>query len=126
MHKIDKEGIGKKRWAIPGGFIPIQSKGKEPEFISHEKLAVLNTSWEEVSLKITIVFSEQECVGPFELKVDPQRVKKFRINDLIDPQAIPLGVSFGVILESDQPVVVQSSRHHTAQNPLAIMGTIAF
>ncbi len=48
------------------------------------------------------------------------------LNDLIDPQAIPLGVPYGAVIESNVPVVVQLTKQITAQKNLSIMGTIAY
>lgn len=117
---------GKKQWAFSGGFIPLKSTGKEPDFVSSDKLAVLNTTDSEAELKITLYFTDGEPVGEFKLKVQPQRLRKFRINDLIDPHAIPLGVAYGGLVESNVPVVVQFTRQNTGQKELAIMGTMAY
>jgi hypothetical protein len=118
--------IGAKRWAFSAGHIPLQSTGREPEFVSQDRLAILNCTKEDAALKITIYFTDQEPVGEYEIKVKAQRMRKFRVNDLIDPRAIELGVPYGCLLESDVPVVVQFTRQHTAQKALALMGTTAF
>lgn len=38
------EAIGKRRWTIAGGHIPLGSNGMEPEFTSRDEIAVLNCS----------------------------------------------------------------------------------
>jgi hypothetical protein len=43
-----------------------------------------------------------------------------RINDLIDPEAVPLGVPYGLVVRSDVPVVVQLSRLDTRAAEVAI------
>ena len=36
------EPFGKTRWIIPGGHIPLESIGHEPEFTSRDQIAILN------------------------------------------------------------------------------------
>jgi hypothetical protein len=124
--ELYNKGFGAKKWAISAGFIPLKSTGKEPAFVSQEKVALLNVSKSETLVRVTVFMSDGEPVGEFELELKAQRVLKFRVNDLIDPHAIPLGKSFGMVLESEAPIVVQVSRHHTGQGNLAIMGTMAY
>ncbi|HSI90794.1 MAG TPA: sensory rhodopsin transducer, partial [Adhaeribacter sp.] len=94
------KAIGKKHWVIPGGNVPVNSTGHEPEFTSHDKLSILNTGSREASVALTIYFSGREPYGPYELKVEANRVKKVRFNDLIDPLAIPLGEPFACSFEA--------------------------
>lgn len=117
---------GKKKWAFSDGYMPIQSTGREPDFVSSDKLSVLNTTQEDAIIKITLFFTDGEPVGEFKIKIKARRVRKFRINDLIDPHAIPLGVQYAGIIESNVPVVVQFTKQNTAQSKLALMGTMAF
>ena len=53
-------------------------------------------------------------MGPYPLTVAPHRVRQVRFNDLIDPQAMPLGVDYAVVIESNVPIVVQFTRHDTS------------
>lgn len=118
--------IGCRIWAIADGRIPLVSHGKEPAFTSHEKLCVLNTSDEEAELELTVYFSDAEPDGPYRLKVAPRRVRHVRINDLIDPRAIPLDAPYGLTIVSTVDVVVQFSRRDTSQGENAIMTTLAY
>ena len=86
--------IGKQKWVIPGGNVPVESNGREPAFTSHDKLSILNTNSGKVKLTLTIFFADQEPYGPYELELEGKRLKKVRFNDLIDPFAIPLGVPY--------------------------------
>lgn len=118
--------FGKKIWSFSGGYIPLESTGKEPEFLSKDELSILNITKKNATVKITVFFTDAEPVGEYEIKVKPKRLRKFRINDLIDPHALPLGVAYGAVLESDVRVIVQFSKQITAQDNLAMMGTMAF
>jgi len=118
--------IGKLNWAFSGGRIPFDSTGEEPVFNSHDKISVLNTSEEEANIEIFIFYRNQAPVGTYEVKIKPQRLRKIRINDLIDPEAVALERNYGCYVRSNIPVVVQFSRMDTGQNANAIMGTMAF
>ena len=118
--------IGKKKWVIAGGNIPVESNGFEPTFTSHDKLSILHTSSGKVKITLTIYFSDHEPYGPYELELEGQRLKKVRFNDLIDPLAIPLGVPYACVIEATEPVVVQFSRLDTSQKENAGFTTIAF
>jgi hypothetical protein len=118
--------IGKRIWSIAHGYIPQKSHGKEPEFVSQDKLSVLNTTNQPAKLEIWIYYENKAPIGPYPLIVDAKRVRKFRLNDLIDPQAIPLGVNYSCIIYSSVPVVIQFSKQYTTQNEIAIMSTIPY
>ncbi|WP_224999406.1 sensory rhodopsin transducer [Cesiribacter sp. SM1] len=123
---MSNKAVGMKKWAFSDGYIPVQSTGHEPDFVSSDKLSVLNTTKEDATINITLYFTDGEPVGEFKIEVKAERVRKFRINDLIDPQAIPLGVAYAGVIESNVPVVVQFTKQNTAQSKLALMGTMAF
>lgn len=117
---------GKKKWAFSGGNIPLKGTGKEPEFLSYDKISILNSSDKDTTVKLTIFFNDKKPAGEYKLEVKAGQVRKFRVNDLIDPHAIPLGVPYGGSIESEEPVVVQFTRQNTGQDKLAIMGTVAY
>ena len=109
------DAIGVKRWLFAAGHIPLLSKGAEPMFTSHDKIAVLNTTERDASIKLTIYYQHTSPVTDYELIVKAHRVRKIRLNDIIDPLPIPLDEPYGFLLESDTPVVVQFSRMMTAR-----------
>jgi hypothetical protein len=51
---------------------------------------------------------------------------KFRLNDLIFPEAPPLGVACAWLIESSRPVVVQCTRFDTSRPDRAWLGTLAY
>ena len=120
------KSIGCRIWAIADGHIPRVSHGKEPAFTSHEKLCILNTSSDEAKLELTVYYHDMEPHGPYALQVPPRRVRHVRINDLINPQAIPLDVPYGLVIVSTVDVVVQFSRRDTSHGDNAIMTTLAY
>lgn len=118
-------GFGSTLWAIGGGHIPLRSTGPEPEFTSRDQLALLNTGNEEARIAITIHHAHREPVGPYELKLGGRRVRRVRFNDLIFPEAIPLGVPFGAIVRASVPIVVQVTRLDSGHAEANWMGTMA-
>lgn len=123
---MNKKLTGKKKWAFSAGRIPLKGTGKEPEFLSYDKISILNCSTADTVAKLTVFFNDKIPAGEYEIEVKAERVRKFRVNDLIDPHAIPLGVPYSCFIDSKEPVIVQFTRQNTMQDKLAIMGTIAY
>lgn len=118
--------MGRRQWVIPGGYIPLNSTGHEPEFTSQDKLSFLNLSDEEAQVEITIFYTDREPVGPYTVTILARRVRKVKLNDLIDPEAIFLDTDYACVVASSAPVVVQFSRLDSSQRENALAGTIAF
>jgi hypothetical protein len=118
--------IGHSTWLIPGGNIPVQSSGPEPAFTSRDELFVMNTGDAAARITLTIFYTDREPVAGYELEVGARRVRRVRCNDLIDPEALRLGVDYGVVVEASVPVVVQFERVDTRQAALARYGGPAF
>jgi hypothetical protein len=53
------------------------------------------------------------------LQVKARRLRKIRVNDLIDPLPVPLDTPYSLVLESNVRVVVQLGRMSTASPNLA-------
>jgi hypothetical protein len=113
-----ERSIGKKIWAFAAGHIPLHSKGKEPAFTSHDKIAVLNIGDKEAKISIKIFNGDCEPVDFKLLTVASRRIRKIRFNDLINPLPIPLDKPFGFLIISDVEVLIQFSRADTSQRAL--------
>lgn len=120
------KAFGKKTWVIAEGYIPSYGNGKEPEFTSHETACILNTSNQVAQVKITIFYSDRDPVGPYKVKVEAQRTKHLRFNDLNDPEPIPRDTDYASVIESDVPIVVQHTRLDSRQAENALLTTIAY
>ncbi len=120
------EPLGRKRWVIAEGYIPSESTGDGPAFVSHETACILNTSDQEANVTITIFFADREPVGPYHIKIPPRRTKHQRFNDLEDPEKVPRDTDYASVIESDVPVVVQHTRLDSRQAELALISTIAY
>lgn len=118
--------LGKKTWVIAEGYIPEYGTGQEPEFTSHETACILNTSNQNAEIEITLFFSDKDPVGPYKVRVEAQRTKHLRFNDLRDPEPVPLGTDYASVIESSIPVVVQHTRLDSRQAENALLTTIAY
>ena len=118
--------IGKTHWAVPGGHVPLDRTGREPEFTSFDKLSVLNAGDRDAHLELTIYHHGREPVGPYRLKVAARRCRHVRVNDLIEPEAVPLDEDYSVVIRSDAPVVVQFTRQDTSRAANALCGAVGF
>ncbi len=119
-------GIGHRRWAIPEGYLPGWSRGTAPEMSSHETVCVLNTGEDEARITLTIYFADREPAGPYRLVVPPRRTAHVRLDDLTDPESVPVATDFATVIESSVPVVVQHTRLDSRQAANALLSTMAF
>ncbi|HOA24112.1 MAG TPA: sensory rhodopsin transducer [Aggregatilineales bacterium] len=120
------EPIGRRRWAIAEGYIPLESHGPPPEMTSHEAACILNAGDEDAHVEITIFYEDREPVGPYRVTVPARRIVHLRFNDLDTPEPIPTGTPYASVLESDVPIVVQHTRLDSRQAENALLTTIAY
>lgn len=119
-------GIGRSMWVIAGGRVPLDSTGPEPEHTSRDELYLLNTGDQDAQVEIRFYYGDRDPVGPYRLRVPAARVRHVRINDLIDPEAVPLDTPYGCVVSADVAVVVQFARHDTSQPANALLGLAAY
>jgi len=93
---------------------------------SHDLLCVLNTGDLDAHVVVTVFHADRDPVGPYRFTVGACRVRQVRVNDLIDPEAIPLDVPYAATVSADVPVVVQYLRQDTRQPANALLGVLAF
>ncbi len=120
------EPIGRRRWAIPEGWIPSGSTGPAPDMTSHETACILNAGDADAHVEITIFYEDREPVGPYRITVPARRTLHQRFNALDDPEPIPLDTPYASTFESDVPIVVQHTRLDSRQAENALLTTIAF
>lgn len=123
---MEDRPIGRRVWAIAEGYLPPDSTGPEPEMLSHETACVLNAGPEDAHLQITVYYSDRDPVGPYRETVPARRTRHIRVNKLDDPEPVPLGRDYSVIVTSDVPVVVQHTRLDSRQAENALLSTIAY
>ena len=120
------EAIGRFRWAISAGCAPSRGSGREPLLCSRDQLALLNTGDNLASARLHVLYAAHGEVGPFRIGIAPRRLRNVRINDLIFPETVRLDEPYGLLIESDVPIVVQFTRQDTRQRENAGMLTNAW
>lgn len=120
------QSIGKKRWAIAEGYIPSDSTGEGPEFVSHETACILNAGDSDAQISIMVFFKDRGPAGPYRVTVPAQRTLHLRFNDLTVPEPIPSGTDYASVIESNVPVVIQHTRLDSRQAELGLLSTIAY
>lgn len=118
--------IGRRRWAIPEGYIPESSHGPEPAMTSHDTVCLLNAGSVEAHVIIYVVFADRDPAGPYRIVVPARRTRHVRFNDLSDPESIPRGTDYASVIDSNVPIVVQYTRLDSRQAENALLSTLAF
>ena len=120
------KAYGHQWWAIPEGYIPGWSHGPAPAMTSHDTICILNTGDTDAQIQLTIYFEGRDPAGPYLLDVPARRTRHLRLNDLHDPESIPVETAFSTVIESDVPVIVQYTRLDSRQAENALLSTIAY
>lgn len=118
--------LGRNRWAIAEGYIPSTSHGPAPQMTSHETVCILNVTNLDATVLITIFYTDREPCGPYRIIVPARRTRHVRLNDLKDPEIIPVDTDFSSVIESNVPIVVQHTRLDSRQAENALLSTMAF
>lgn len=121
-----RPAIGALVWAIGDGWIPPTSTGPAPAMTSHDSACMLNAGDQPAVVDITVYFHDREPAGPYTLTIPARRVHHQRFNDLHQPEPIPVGVDYSVVVRSSEPIIVQHTRLDSRQAANALMSTIAF
>jgi len=119
------DAIGKRRWAIPEGYIPSESVSQDRALLSHETACILNANDKDANVVLTLFFANREPVV-YSVKVPARRTLHLRFNDLKDPEPVPLDTDYASVFESDLPIVVQHTRLDSRRAEIALLSTIAY
>ncbi len=116
---------GKKVWLIPDCFLNSVSKN---ESISHEAICVINTTSREAKIDFTLLFEDREAVTGYGAVCGAMKTHHIRMDKQVNAQGvkIPRDVPYAVLVESNEPIVVQYSRLDTSAAEMALMTTIAY
>lgn len=74
---------------------------------------------------MTIYYDDREPAPPYRITAPTRRAAHQRLDQLRDPEPIPVGTGYSVLIESDQPIIVQHTRLGSRQAENAIFSTIA-
>lgn len=117
---------GAKVWYIPDCYYPsISSPG---HYVSHEAVCVLNPGKEDAHITLTLYFEDREPMRGFHAVCKAERTNHVRLDKIKDAKGngVPQGVPYAIMVESDQPIIVQYSRLDTTQAEMALMTTMAY
>ncbi|MDQ3734493.1 MAG: sensory rhodopsin transducer [Actinomycetota bacterium] len=118
--------VGVLTWVVADGYIPPESTGPEPAMTSHDSVCILNSGPADAVVELVIYFTDRPPAGPYVLRVASERAHHQRINDLEEPEPIPVGVDYSMLLSSTEPIVVQHTRLDSRQAANALMSTVAY
>lgn len=119
------KAIGKKRWAIPEGYIPSESVSTDRALISHETACILNAGDDAAHITLTVFFTNREPVN-YKVTVPARRTFHLRFNDLKEPEPVPLDTDYSSVFESDVPITVQHTRLDSRRAEISLLTTIAY
>ena len=118
--------IGKLRWAIAEGYIPLSTGHTDRRLVSHETACLLNANDRAANVEIMVFYANREPAGPYKISVPARRTLHLRFNDLQDPEPIRADTDYASVIESDVPIVVQHTRLDSRRAELALLSTMAF
>lgn len=118
-------GIGKKLWLIPDCELPQEGEGV---LKGHESVIVVNDNDADVTIKVSLYFSDKDSADDITWNVGAKRVRCFRMNNIDDMCGvkIPFDTQYAMKLESSGNVVVQYGRLDNRQTNLAYYTTLGY
>ncbi|MBQ9773357.1 MAG: hypothetical protein IJW30_01700 [Clostridia bacterium] len=119
------EAIGKKRWIIPDCELPPAGEG---ELKGHESVIIVNDNAEDVTIDVTLYFTDEPCYTDIRWTVKGKSVRCFRMNNVDDMcgYVVPLETQYAMKLESTGNIVLQYGRLDNRQTNLAYYTTLGF
>ena len=116
---------GKKQWIIPDCELPPEGEG---QLKGHESVIIVNDTDEIAEIKVKLYFTDRPCYDKIVWRVEPQRVKCFRMNNLDDMcgYEVEKEIQYAMKLSSSCKIVVQYGRLDNRQVNLAYYTTLGF
>lgn len=117
--------MGKKNWLIPDCELPREGEGL---LKGHESVIVVNDGSCDVTVDVTLFFTDREPVEKIRWTVGAGRVKCFRMNRPEDMGgfSVPYDTQYAMKLESSGNIVVQYGRLDNRQINLAYYTTLGY
>lgn len=114
---------GAKRWYFPDGYLP---SGKKNNISSHESICILNANKENAEIKIILFFEDEDPIS-FKITVPPERDVHIRLDEeKIIGFKLPREKPYGIMLESNIPIVAQLSRLDISEDHYTLMTTVGY
>ena len=119
------EAIGKKRWIIPDCELPPAGEG---ELKGHESVIIVNDNDTDVTVDVTLFFTDIPAYEGIRWSVKAKSVRCFRMNNTEDMCGfvVPLETQYAMKLEASGNIVLQYGRLDNRQTNLAYYTTLGF
>lgn len=119
--------IGARTWSIPDAYLPAVGPAGAPGYVGHESLCVLNAGARDAQLRIALFFADRAPLRSAAIRIPAERCLHLRFDRPADlgGLVVPREVPYGIVVESDEPVVVQHSRLDVTQANMAFLSAIA-
>lgn len=109
---------GARRWYFPDGYLSIGKKGHNT---SHESLCILNANEKVAHVRVKVFFSDRDPLE-FQIEIPPLRDVHLRMESF----GLPRGTPYGLMLESDLPIVAQLSRLDVGNGRYTLMASSGY
>jgi len=118
--------IGSRIWTIPDAYLPAVGPPGAPGYIGHESLCVLNAGPRDAHLAISLLFADRPAQRGIRVTVPAERCRHIRFDkpEELGGFVVPRETPYGLVVESDEPVVVQHSRLDVTQPNMAFLSAI--
>ena len=117
--------IGKKLWIIPDCELPQEGEGI---LKGHESVIVVNDNDSDVTIDVTLFFTDKPAYKGIKWTVKSESVRCFRMNNKDDMcgYVVPFDTQYAMKLVSSGNIVVQYGRLDNRQTNLAYYTTMGF
>jgi hypothetical protein len=92
---------GQKDWTFTNGHIPLDGA---------DELSLLNTGSKDVEVEMTVHYTDRDPVGPYRVTVAAGRLRRIRVNDLIDPLPVPLATDYALVIRAAGAIVADFTK----------------
>lgn len=123
---MEKPVLGKTCWIIPDAYLPSSDLGAKWE--GHESVCVLNPNDRDATLTFILFFEDRPEIRIHPIPVPARRDRHIGMHKpaQLNGTVVPRDTCYGIVVESDVPVVVQYSRLDTTQPNFTLMTAIPY
>ena len=117
---------GAKRWYIPDAYLPSCGKGQKWE--GHESVCILNVGRKDAHVRMGLFFEDRPPVENVTVLVKARSDRHVGMHkpEQLGGVVVPRDVPYGIVVESDVPIVVQYSRLDVTQPNFTLMTAIPY
>jgi hypothetical protein len=121
-----KTGGGARTWYVADGWMPLESRTKDPGYVGHEAIMILNTNDRDAEVLMDVYFEDKDPLPGVHLQIPAKRIKCFRMDHPSEIGGLQLErlSQYALRFRSNVPVVVQYGRMDVTQPNLAYIGTM--